>query len=160
MMHHIASTTLRDKLPVAVNFFLPSRRRHTRLVSDWSSDVCSSDLSQKPAYALPGHGDVLNHRDRHDRDSKAQRIDALRDILLFLSPQKRVEGAGSFEGGASIERAPSMTGLRRGNIALAIVILPLRGHDSRAGPVEILAMSGDDTAVHLGLHGPDGRGES
>src|SRR5258706_2799378 len=22
----------------------PSRRRHTRLVSDWSSDVCSSDL--------------------------------------------------------------------------------------------------------------------
>src|SRR5258706_7370151 len=24
--------------------FLSSRRRHTRLVSDWSSDVCSSDL--------------------------------------------------------------------------------------------------------------------
>src|ERR1019366_3072598 len=26
-----------------------SRRRHTRLVSDWSSDVCSSDLSGWPA---------------------------------------------------------------------------------------------------------------
>src|SRR5262249_58311854 len=26
-------------------FFVSSRRRHTRLVSDWSSDVCSSDLS-------------------------------------------------------------------------------------------------------------------
>src|SRR5262249_57894890 len=25
-------------------FFCASRRRHTRLVSDWSSDVCSSDL--------------------------------------------------------------------------------------------------------------------
>src|SRR5262249_58601205 len=25
-------------------FFFSSRRRHTRLVSDWSSDVCSSDL--------------------------------------------------------------------------------------------------------------------
>src|ERR1019366_2069504 len=25
--------------------FFSSRRRHTRLVSDWSSDVCSSDLS-------------------------------------------------------------------------------------------------------------------
>src|SRR5262249_60034973 len=24
-----------------------SRRRHTRLVSDWSSDVCSSDLEQR-----------------------------------------------------------------------------------------------------------------
>src|SRR5262249_56098656 len=27
-----------------VCFFFSSRRRHTRLVSDWSSDVCSSDL--------------------------------------------------------------------------------------------------------------------
>src|SRR5262249_58684923 len=27
-------------------FFFSSRRRHTRLVSDWSSDVCSSDLEQ------------------------------------------------------------------------------------------------------------------
>src|SRR5262249_23328596 len=26
------------------SFFFASRRRHTRLVSDWSSDVCSSDL--------------------------------------------------------------------------------------------------------------------
>src|SRR5258706_391739 len=26
-------------------FFFSSRRRHTRLVSDWSSDVCSSDLN-------------------------------------------------------------------------------------------------------------------
>ena len=28
-------------------FFFSSRRRHTRLVRDWSSDVCSSDLSDK-----------------------------------------------------------------------------------------------------------------
>src|SRR5258706_4466242 len=27
-------------------FLLSSRRRHTILVSDWSSDVCSSDLAQ------------------------------------------------------------------------------------------------------------------
>src|SRR5690242_1802829 len=26
-------------------FFFSSRRRHTRLTCDWSSDVCSSDLS-------------------------------------------------------------------------------------------------------------------
>src|SRR5437016_7552338 len=30
---------------ILVFFFFSSRRRHTRLVSDWSSDVCSSDLS-------------------------------------------------------------------------------------------------------------------
>src|SRR5205814_5332863 len=35
-------------------FFFSSRRRHTRCLSDWSSDVCSSDL-----------GDVLlDHRPR------------------------------------------------------------------------------------------------
>ena len=28
-------------------FFFSSRRRHTRLVSDWSSDVCSSDLTKR-----------------------------------------------------------------------------------------------------------------
>src|SRR5438046_10242136 len=28
-------------------FFFSSRRRHTRLVSDWSSDVCSSDLLRR-----------------------------------------------------------------------------------------------------------------
>src|SRR5262245_62494897 len=31
-------------------FFFSSRRRHTRCLSDWSSDVCSSDL---PAPAAP-----------------------------------------------------------------------------------------------------------
>src|SRR5256885_8880108 len=31
-----------------VFFFFSSRRRHTRLQGDWSSDVCSSDLSSWP----------------------------------------------------------------------------------------------------------------
>src|SRR2546426_4253279 len=29
-------------------FFFSSRRRHTRLQGDWSSDVCSSDLPKNP----------------------------------------------------------------------------------------------------------------
>src|SRR5438477_7118276 len=33
-------------------FFFSSRRRHTRLTCDWSSDVCSSDL-KKDARAEP-----------------------------------------------------------------------------------------------------------
>src|SRR5262245_65541462 len=32
-------------------FFFSSRRRHTRCLSDWSSDVCSSDLGTCPACA-------------------------------------------------------------------------------------------------------------
>src|SRR5438045_9440970 len=34
-------------------FFFSSRRRHTRCLSDWSSDVCSSDLIGAPP---PGGG--------------------------------------------------------------------------------------------------------
>src|SRR5256885_8672081 len=33
-----------DKLGQRSFFFFSSRRRHTRLQGDWSSDVCSSDL--------------------------------------------------------------------------------------------------------------------
>src|SRR5258705_8286042 len=29
---------------ITIIFFFSSRRRHTRCLSDWSSDVCSSDL--------------------------------------------------------------------------------------------------------------------
>src|SRR5437763_9374975 len=32
-------------------FFFSSRRRHTRYIGDWSSDVCSSDLTSAHAWA-------------------------------------------------------------------------------------------------------------
>src|SRR5262249_42023059 len=35
------------------SFFFSSRRRHTRLVSDWSSDVCSSDLDDELVERMP-----------------------------------------------------------------------------------------------------------
>src|SRR5438093_4173830 len=45
----ILRVELRDRCRVCAlwdfMFFFSSRRRHTRLVSDWSSDVCSSDLA-------------------------------------------------------------------------------------------------------------------
>src|SRR3989454_7484383 len=37
----------------AFSFFFSSRRRHTRLQGDWSSDVCSSDLSPY-MFGFPG----------------------------------------------------------------------------------------------------------
>src|SRR2546426_4655357 len=41
-----------------VFFFFSSRRRHTRLQGDWSSDVCSSDLERQARAAF----DELRHR--------------------------------------------------------------------------------------------------
>src|SRR5438045_8603433 len=35
-----------------VFFFFSSRRRHTRCLSDWSSDVCSSDLKKQAQDAV------------------------------------------------------------------------------------------------------------
>ena len=37
---------------VVLFFFFSSRRRHTRLQGDWSSDVCSSDLTYFINYFL------------------------------------------------------------------------------------------------------------
>src|SRR5437763_9760953 len=41
-------------------FFFSSRRRHTRYIGDWSSDVCSSDLDRRRdggnfVFRLKGH---------------------------------------------------------------------------------------------------------
>src|SRR5882672_11900662 len=43
---------LRYNLNIFVIFFFSSRRRHTRSLCDWSSDVCSSDLSLRGSGVL------------------------------------------------------------------------------------------------------------
>src|SRR2546429_2920399 len=47
-------------------FFFSSRRRHTRCSRDWSSDVCSSDLSELPSEASAGF--------RTDRQGRQQML--------------------------------------------------------------------------------------
>src|SRR5256885_10703518 len=55
-------------------FFFSSRRRHTRLQGDWSSDVCSSDLLR---FDTPGAGqDVM----------VGGRVRALREALRRRPP--------------------------------------------------------------------------
>src|SRR3712207_9572565 len=43
-------------------FFFSSRRRHTRYWRDWSSDVCSSDLSYADSKLMPKRGLFHNLR--------------------------------------------------------------------------------------------------
>src|SRR5437867_9282597 len=47
-------------------FFFSSRRRHTRSYGDWSSDVCSSDLTMEELAAEPvvAHNDPSPARER------------------------------------------------------------------------------------------------
>src|SRR5438093_10725054 len=75
-------------------FFFSSRRRHTRLVSDWSSDVCSSDLrghADRPA--LPVHV----HTEPAQPGHRIREIEL--PVLLKLLLLKGVEHAvGELEG--------------------------------------------------------------
>src|SRR5437762_9677378 len=48
-------------------FFFSSRRRHTRYIGDWSSDVCSSDLT---ALRFPGSPRCALGRPPGNRDAK------------------------------------------------------------------------------------------
>src|SRR5690349_25026650 len=45
-------------------FFFSSRRRHTRSLRDWSSDVCSSDLSYRAAERGVHRGAIAHDRVR------------------------------------------------------------------------------------------------
>src|SRR5690625_6541213 len=49
-------------------FFFSSRRRHTRWPRDWSSDVCSSDLTINKI--TDTHGKVIFERDDTDGEQK------------------------------------------------------------------------------------------
>src|SRR5262249_58320509 len=56
-----------DNVSVLCFFFFSSRRRHTRLVSDWSSDVCSSDLASRCCADTPRSSSARGHGGCHDR---------------------------------------------------------------------------------------------
>ena len=53
-------TYVMANLKIVLVFFFSSRRRHTRLVSDWSSDVCSSDLSISQFFLGDSEGAIAN----------------------------------------------------------------------------------------------------
>src|SRR5256885_8883215 len=51
-----------------VFFFFSSRRRHTRLQGDWSSDVCSSDLPTRGEENVTSHLHNNSHSNKPRRD--------------------------------------------------------------------------------------------
>src|SRR5690242_21602946 len=51
-------------------FFFSSRRRHTRLTCDWSSDVCSSDLTKSPLHTQHVGVPHTGHGEQRSTDGK------------------------------------------------------------------------------------------
>src|SRR5262249_59338201 len=72
---------------IVVFFFFSSRRRHTRLVSDWSSDVCSSDLGDAGEDSVSLLPALVGKADRPLREA-------------VRSEERRVGKEGRFRGGA------------------------------------------------------------
>src|SRR5262245_63930327 len=58
-------------------FFFSSRRRHTRCLSDWSSDVCSSDLLLKKEH------DVYHNTEETLAFLSGSESEGLRPFLFF-----------------------------------------------------------------------------
>src|SRR5256885_2535478 len=55
-------------------FFFSSRRRHTRLQGDWSSDVCSSDLNELDGEDYDLNAVVDSFIDRRADGQQSERI--------------------------------------------------------------------------------------
>src|SRR6267142_6158631 len=96
------------------NFFFSSRRRHTRLTCDWSSDVCSSDLNKGEVAAelLTDFPERLtNLREAFVGDGG--KTSALRPIQIkacWLSQNHPGQAVFHFEGCTSINDAEKYRG--------------------------------------------------
>src|SRR3989442_16017602 len=99
-------------------FFFSSRRRHTRCGRDWSSDVCSSDLTQT----------AQDFRGAEKDGEPGARADALRPLggVLEVIPAAIEEHGGDHE---PQEQQPDVAELQQGgerdaHVRLAIFDAP------------------------------------
>src|SRR5438046_7192734 len=80
-------------------FFFSSRRRHTRLVSDWSSDVCSSDLNNFTKQIASVFAAKRSGKDLSESIAKLEAA-----MKLLRSEERRVGKEGRSRGGAEYEK--------------------------------------------------------
>src|SRR5256885_10559347 len=79
------SMTHRASTSQTLWFFFSSRRRHTRLQGDWSSDVCSSDLGDPRLHWVVG-GFYSNNRRHYGQDLDTPGIDGPAATALGAPP--------------------------------------------------------------------------
>src|SRR5256885_12932044 len=76
-------------LYVFLFFFFSSRRRHTRLQGDWSSDVCSSDLGRVSAHGrarrcgIRRQRDAASHSAPLQADRKSTRLNSSHLVISY-----------------------------------------------------------------------------
>src|SRR5438034_8495699 len=86
---HLSST-------FSIFFFFSSRRRHTRSLCDWSSDVCSSDLgmtyprtSERDSIARPGRTTSGRRSRRSRSEEHTSELQSHSDLVCRLLLEKK-----------------------------------------------------------------------
>ena len=90
-------------------FFFSSRRRHTRLRRDWSSDVCSSDLGQKTPAGKPQQffRNRVKDGQQAEDSSRSGQSDSSSDATEAQRPGESADdGDGEAAGAADGGRGP------------------------------------------------------
>src|SRR5205814_7229510 len=75
--------------PDKLFFFFSSRRRHTRCLSDWSSDVCSSDLASVKLLLSASGRNVDAIAPHHGHHPLAQHVNGA-EVRAARSEERRV----------------------------------------------------------------------
>src|SRR5437763_15965209 len=102
-------------------FFFSSRRRHTRYIGDWSSDVCSSDL--RPDSVGPGgalaerraeeHGVGCEHGgDRIDIAALPRRAKLLQQLTIDRAHGANIRQSGTMGRDVWYTKSPRFTSTR------------------------------------------------
>src|SRR5258706_9619168 len=114
-------------LVVVMFFFFSSRRRHTRLVSDWSSDVCSSDL------AAPGLGSAIAQGEVAPDRYVLDRAGSLKESALG----RKYHGIGCIHGRKTLSRSLAGSRCLDDEQVAELGLLMRRSEEVIGGPVEI-----------------------
>src|ERR1039457_7421748 len=94
-------------------FFFSSRRRHTRLQGDWSSDVCSSDLAEPSARTK-----VLGRDDKKIKCNAALKRCTARTKLLRYR-------YGFFRQASLLAQGGGLVGLLPGEVRIVAAKVPV-----------------------------------
>src|SRR6266496_5128958 len=93
-------------------FFFSSRRRHTRSLRDWSSDVCSSDLAGCLAAAMAGAAATPALADygtgaRYQVEISANNVGGVPGDGVWLWIEMNSNGTGDYTGSDCIHTGPA-----------------------------------------------------
>src|SRR4051812_49645630 len=76
-------------LVILSSFFFSSRRRHTRLTCDWSSDVCSSDLEREVRLGEARRASTVA-AEVHPREALVPHVEQNRDVVARPQPRAQL----------------------------------------------------------------------